>query len=91
MDASQYDLETIRRMLAELATRVYRIERRLQLDAQPPAELSGEPKAVPPPSPAPAAPAGARMEPVAAQISFSRSAATLMSRVRHRFMGTGGR
>jgi uncharacterized membrane protein len=76
MDASQYDLETIRQMLAELATRVYRIERRLQMDAQPPPELSGEPKAVPPPSPAPAAPAGARMEPVPAQISFSRSAAS---------------
>ena len=76
MDASQYDLETIRRMLAELATRVDRIERRLQLDAQPPAELGGEPQAVPPPSPAPAALAGARMEPVPAQISFRRSAAS---------------
>ena len=76
MDASQNDLETIRRMLGELATRVHRIERRLRMDGQPPAELSAEPQAVPPPSPAPAAPAGARMEPVPAQISFSRSAAS---------------
>jgi len=34
MDPSQSDLETIRRLLAELTTRIYRIERRLQMDVQ---------------------------------------------------------
>ena len=75
MDASQNDLETIRRMLAELATRVYRIERRLQMDAQPSPAPGGEPKAVPPASPVPVDRVGARMEPVPAQISFSPSTA----------------
>ena len=35
MDASQTDLETIRRMLADLTARVYRIERRLQIEVEP--------------------------------------------------------
>jgi hypothetical protein len=39
MDASQNDLETIRRMPAELAIR---IDRRLQIDGQSPAELRGQ-------------------------------------------------
>ena len=34
MDTSQNDLEAIRRLLAELTTRVYRIERKLGMDAQ---------------------------------------------------------
>ena len=34
MDTSQNDLESIRRLLAELTTRVYRIERKLGMDAQ---------------------------------------------------------
>jgi uncharacterized membrane protein len=34
MDTSQTDLEAIRRLLAELTTRVYRIERKLGMDAQ---------------------------------------------------------
>lgn len=34
MDSSQSDLEAIRRLLAELTTRVYRIERKLGMDAQ---------------------------------------------------------
>ena len=35
MDTPQSDLEAIRRSLAELTTRVYRIERKLQMDTQP--------------------------------------------------------
>jgi len=38
MDAPQSDLEAIRHLLAELTARVYRIERRLQMDVQPPRE-----------------------------------------------------
>ena len=36
MDTSQNDLEAIRRLLAELTTRVYRIERKLGMEAQAP-------------------------------------------------------
>src|SRR5579864_3824229 len=35
MDTSNSDLQVIRQMLADLTARVYRIERRLQMDAQP--------------------------------------------------------
>jgi len=35
MDTPQSDLEAIRRSLAELTTRIYRIERKLQMDTQP--------------------------------------------------------
>jgi uncharacterized membrane protein len=35
MDPSQSDLDAIRQLLAELTTRIYRIERRLQMDVQP--------------------------------------------------------
>ncbi|HEV2398985.1 MAG TPA: DUF2339 domain-containing protein [Candidatus Sulfotelmatobacter sp.] len=34
MDTSQSDLDAIRRLLADLTTRVYRIERKLEMDAQ---------------------------------------------------------
>ncbi len=34
MDSSQSDLEAIRRILAELTARVYRIERRLEMESQ---------------------------------------------------------
>lgn len=44
MDPSQSDLEAIRRILAELTTRISRIERRLEMDAPP------QPSAVAPPS-----------------------------------------
>src|SRR5580692_2103465 len=36
MDKSQTDLEAIRQLLADLTGRVYRIERKLEMDAQPP-------------------------------------------------------
>jgi uncharacterized membrane protein len=45
MDSSQNDLEAIRRLLAELTTRVYRIERKLDMDAH--ASLDGHPAARP--------------------------------------------
>src|SRR5512143_547487 len=54
MDPSPSDFEVIRRLLADLTTRVYRIERRLQMDVPPAPERrpteSGAP-APPPPSP----------------------------------------
>lgn len=53
MDPSSSDLEAIRRILAELTTRVYRIEQRLRMDAQPSVEAPPE---LPPPAPRPPAP-----------------------------------
>ena len=53
MDPSQSDLEAIRRILAELTTRISRIERRLEMDA-PPVPASATPAqptaAAPPPT-----------------------------------------
>ncbi len=42
MDPSQSDLEEIRRLIAELTTRVYRIERKLELHAQSPVSAPAE-------------------------------------------------
>jgi uncharacterized membrane protein len=54
MDSSQSDLEAIRRILAELTTRVYRIERRLQMEAQPAVPSTSVPPVAPgPPPPSP--------------------------------------
>src|SRR5579872_4535176 len=56
MDTPEDDLQAIRQILAELTTRVYRIERRLQMDVQAapqpqaPSVASASPLAVPPPS-----------------------------------------
>jgi uncharacterized membrane protein len=50
MDTSQSDLAAIRQLLAELTARVYRIERKLVMDALPQAE-AGLPATVPPPPP----------------------------------------
>jgi uncharacterized membrane protein len=56
MDTPENDLQAIRQILAELTTRVYRIERRLQMDVQAapqpqaPSVASVSPLAVPPPS-----------------------------------------
>ncbi len=55
MDSSQSDLEAIRRILAELTARVYRIERRLEVDAQP----AAQPNFPPPPTVAPTPPPSA--------------------------------
>jgi len=52
MDSPQSDLEAIRRLLAELTTRVYRIERKLQMDAQPPLDAT-KPSSLTPPGPPP--------------------------------------
>jgi uncharacterized membrane protein len=53
MDSSQSDLEAIRRLLAELTNRVYRIERKLQMDVQPsPDRRPTEPSVPTPPPPA---------------------------------------
>ena len=46
MDPSQSDLEAIRRILAELTTRISRIERRLEMDA-PPGLAAAPPSAAP--------------------------------------------
>src|SRR5579864_8356941 len=57
MDTPQSDLEAIRKILADLTTRVYRIEQRLQMEAQP--AVNRPPAAAPPPPPSavnPAAP-----------------------------------
>src|SRR6201988_2662524 len=43
MDPSQSDLEAIRRILAELTTRISRIERRLEMDAPPPVSAAAPP------------------------------------------------
>ena len=48
MDPSQSDLEAIRRLIAELTTRVYRIERKLELDAQSPASAPAQPESAAP-------------------------------------------
>src|SRR3984957_19663240 len=48
MDTPHSDLEAIRQILADLTTRVYRIERRLQMDVQP---VAARPGAVEPPPP----------------------------------------
>ena len=52
MDASQSDLEAIRRMLAELTARVYRIERRFEMEVQPRPEPRTSPAAASQASPA---------------------------------------
>jgi uncharacterized membrane protein len=51
MDSSQTDLEAIRRLLAELTNRVYRIERKLQMDVQPSPDLRPQPSVAAPPVP----------------------------------------
>ena len=51
MDPSQTDLEAIRRILAELTTRVYRIERRLEMESKPAAQPHSD---APPTAAAPA-------------------------------------
>src|SRR3954464_1031506 len=68
MDSPQSELEALRRTLAELTTRVYRIEQRLQVPPPPPLEAPAppgkfqaqpDPSTVPPPvspSPPPSAP-----------------------------------
>ncbi len=43
MDTPQSDLAAIRQLLAELTTRVYRIERKLQMDARPSSETTHPP------------------------------------------------
>lgn len=52
MDTPQSDLEAIRRLLVDLTTRVYRIERRLQMDVQaaPQPQAPSAAPASPPPS-----------------------------------------
>ena len=55
MDTPQSDLEAIRKILADLTTRVYRIEQRLQVEAQP--LVNRPPAAAPPPPPSAARPA----------------------------------
>ena len=56
MDTPENDLQAVRQILAELTTRVYRIERRLQMDVQAapqpqaPSVASASPPVVPPPS-----------------------------------------
>jgi uncharacterized membrane protein len=58
MDSPQSELEAIRRSIAELTTRVYRIEQRLQMPAPPPVEVlppSGNLQAQPGPSAVPPA------------------------------------
>jgi len=52
MDPSQNDLEAIRRLIAELTNRIYRIERKLQLDPHGLAEATAT-VAAPPPAPPP--------------------------------------
>src|SRR5580704_13658030 len=51
MDPSHTDLEAIRRILAELTTRVYRIEQKLRLE--PESALQAQPATAQPPTPKP--------------------------------------
>ncbi|HKI00190.1 MAG TPA: DUF2339 domain-containing protein [Candidatus Sulfotelmatobacter sp.] len=70
MDTSHNDLEAIRQILADLTTRVYRIERRLQMDVSPSVEPRVPAAAGPaPPQPTPPPP------PPTAQPSSAHSAA----------------
>ena len=56
MDPSQSDLEAIRRILAELTSRISRIERKLEMDAQPqPASATATPAQLTLPVPPPTA------------------------------------
>jgi uncharacterized membrane protein len=57
MDTSNSDLQVIRQMLADLTARVYRIERRLQMDAQPSQQPSAVVETALPAKPVEAAPA----------------------------------
>lgn len=64
MDPSQNDLEVIRRLIADLTTRVYRIERRLDMEIQPSAQTRSAVR--PSPTPPPEPPVEAAEKPVAA-------------------------
>jgi uncharacterized membrane protein len=50
MDASQNDLEAIRRILAELTTRIYRIEQKLRMAPESPVQAPSSIAAPPPPA-----------------------------------------
>ncbi len=70
MDTSQSDLEAIRRLLAELTARVYRIERRLQMDAPADAPVAPLPPVAPtsnlhPVVPTPVVPTETPVRPIA--------------------------
>ncbi|MGO9084468.1 MAG: DUF2339 domain-containing protein [Candidatus Sulfotelmatobacter sp.] len=63
MDTSHNDLEAIRQILADLTTRVYRIEHRLQMEAPSVGRRPSETAAPPPPQPSAAPPAVASDKP----------------------------
>ena len=65
MDTSNSDLQVIRQMLADLTARVYRIERRLQMDAAP-VEPHSTAVAEPPAPPSHVAPPAAPAQPATA-------------------------
>ena len=65
MDTSNSDLQVIRQMLADLTARVYRIERRLQMDAAP-VEPRSTAVAEPPAPPSHVAPPAAPAQPATA-------------------------
>src|ERR1035437_10164316 len=86
MDTPHSDLEAIRQILADLTTRVYRIERRLQMDAasveQRPSSVAETPVSPPtaqiPPAaafdqPAPAAPPPSNIQPRASYVVSAQS------------------
>jgi len=68
MDPSQSDLEALRRLVADLTSRVYQIERRLQMDIKPAAHTPSE-ASVPPPPPPPVIPEAAVVEKLTATYS----------------------
>jgi uncharacterized membrane protein len=51
MDTSPHDLEAIRKLLADLTTRVYRIERKLRMEPEADVEAVAQPAQAPPPKP----------------------------------------
>src|ERR1700719_519605 len=57
MDPSHNDLEAIRRVLAELTTRVYRIEQRIRMEPESAVQAPADVAAMPPLAPSSAAPA----------------------------------
>src|SRR5579859_6795636 len=87
MDTPENDLQAIRQILAELTTRVYRIERRLQMDVQAapqpqaPSVASASPLAVPPPGKAPSFAPVPQMPPRPSSLAPSAPEIDLESRI----------
>src|SRR5215471_16478781 len=76
MDASQNDLEAIRRILAELTARVYRIERELQIQPEAVTRAAATEPAELPPKPSPIVPVSTQPQPPGAPVPHIAPPAT---------------